>query len=58
MDGYLSAHSEGDAALRGSKKETSERVHLDAASDDTLRCTFPASDPIALNFAFISLVSV
>jgi len=57
MDGYLSAPSDEEAALRDYAMGIFEQVHLDAALDDALRCTFPASDPVALNFAFTSLVS-
>lgn len=58
MDGYLSATSEGDVALQGNERDTCEQVHRDAALDEALRCTFPASDPVAIDFAVTSLASV
>ena len=58
MDGYLSAPPCGDVALRGNDMDTFEQARRDAALDEALRCTFPASDPVALNFAFTSLVAV
>lgn len=58
MDGYLPAPPSGDAALRGNEMDTFEEVHRDAALDEALRCTFPASDPVALNFDFTSLASM
>lgn len=57
MDEYFSGPAYGDAALRSNELDVSEQLRLDAALDDALRCTFPASDPVALNFAFTSLVS-
>jgi hypothetical protein len=29
-----------------------EKAHRDEALDEALRCTFPASDPIAVSFSF------
>ncbi len=58
MDGYLSATSDRDAALQVNDMNTFEQTHRDAALDEALRCTFPASDPIALNFDFTSLATV
>lgn len=58
MDGYLSAPPNGDAALRGNETDTFEEAHRDAALDEALCCTFPASDPVALNFVCTPLASL
>jgi hypothetical protein len=58
MDGYFSATPYGDVALHGNDMDTFEQKRRDAALDEALRCTFPASDPVALNFAFTSPVAV
>lgn len=57
MDEYLSAQACGDAALHSNDRDMSEQVRLDAALDEALCCTFPASDPVALDFAMTSHVS-
>lgn len=56
MDRYLSVSPSGDSALPGGDTETFDQAHCDAALDEALCCTFPASDPIAINFAFTPLV--
>lgn len=58
MDGYLSAAPYWDVTLKDNDMEMVEQTRRDAALDEALRCTFPASDPVALDFAFTSLDTV
>ncbi len=52
MDEHFSATPDMDIALEDDDTDTLELARRDAALDEALRCTFPASDPIALNFTF------
>lgn len=56
MDGHFSATPFMEVASQDDDMDTFEQVRRDAALDEALRCTFPASDPVALNFAFSSHV--
>ena len=58
MGEFLSVPQYGGDVLRGDEAETVEQVRLDAALDEALCGTFPASDPVALNFVFTSIASI
>jgi hypothetical protein len=58
MDKYFSATPERDVALSHDDTDTFEQARREAALDEALRCTFPASDPVALNTVFASLAVI
>jgi len=53
MDSYFASDFYGNFILQRDDIDASEQMRRDAALDDALSCTFPASDPIALNFDFV-----
>ena len=51
MNKYFSADSSKEASLQQRKENMREQERRDTALDDALGFTFPASDPVALNFS-------
>ncbi|HYD60245.1 MAG TPA: hypothetical protein VEC35_07815 [Noviherbaspirillum sp.] len=49
MTKYFSAASREDASLQQRQENMREQARRDAALDEALGFTFPASDPVALN---------
>lgn len=58
MDKYFCATPEMDVALPRNDTDTFEQARREAALDEALRCTFPASDPVALTAVFASPVMI
>jgi hypothetical protein len=56
MDGYFSTTTRDACTLLRNKTNAHDQVHQDAALDEALRCTFPASDPVALDFSVSAVV--
>jgi hypothetical protein len=56
MDRQFLAAPYEEVALQDCNTSTLEQTRRDDALDEALRCTFPASDPIALDFSFTSIV--
>lgn len=52
MDKFFLMASSVDANVRQCQESMLEPEHGDASLDEALGFTFPASDPVALNFAF------
>jgi hypothetical protein len=57
MDRHFLAAPHEEVAPQDCNTSTLEQTRRDDALDEALRCTFPASDPIALDFSF-ALVTV
>lgn len=56
MDKYFHTFSPEETVLTSEEVEMLELRRRDAALDEALRCTFPASDPVALSSMFDSPV--
>jgi hypothetical protein len=57
MNKYFSAVSTEYANLQQRRENMREQERRDAALDEALSCTFPASDPTALNCAVIAFLA-
>lgn len=58
MKKYSFVGSKQNVLLRPDDTDSIEEARREAALDEALRCTFPASDPVALAAVFISPSSI
>lgn len=56
MDKYYSAFPCEKITLERHQANIRDQTHRDASLDDALGCTFPASDPVALDYSVTTLL--